>query len=796
MNSESKRLKQLRKYQILDTPNDTELDRITQLASRIFNAPICAISLVDEDRQWFKSRVGLSICETSREVSFCSHAIDSPTDLFVVKDARNDDRFKSNPLVVDEPKIVFYAGAKLTDSDGYTLGTLCLIDTVAREFDLNDRSIFKDLASTCMFVIENKYKNSSFEQDRYLAKIILDNDPSFIWLKDKCNNIIFSNKAAANAIGESPNSLSDKNTSDYYPEYADDFYKDDLEVINTKRPKLNIVEKFYTNGSYVDIETCKYPVFDENGQVSSVLVISRDISEEKKLSDALIELTNLQNSILNSTNMSIISTDRTGIVKIYNKEAEVMFGIPCSNVIGNITVVELLGDKYLREYFNLNDDTDLFSHLTAKSREGIAETNEFRFFNSKNESIEILITTTVVLNKDGNIEGYLFVSKDVSNLKDALKEKLELEQRIAEARLAVKQKTEFLANISHEVRTPLTSIVSLSELLLDTNLNEEQYEDAIGIYESSKSMSKLLGTVFDFSKIEAGSLSLIENNIITSEFLRHIQLDFEKLIEHKNQIPHYSVIGRVPDEVYLDVNRVYQILNHLIDNASKFSAERKIVKLEIEFNKNTLRFSVTDLGVGISEAIKDRIFKPYMQGDSSTKKEYSGLGLGLAMSSELAKLMHGSITYKSVVGEGSTFSFELPLQSKDIESIDLEILKNKKVLIAEDNIVNRIVLNRVLQSAGIVVTEAVDGVEVFQKLKHDTFDLILLDIHMPNMDGIQVLEELKKLEDFNTPVAMLTACVTKNEKDLTESLGSRAFFTKPIERDELFKGLAKILISG
>jgi PAS domain S-box-containing protein len=639
------RLNRLRSYQILDTAREQEFDRITSLASNLFNVPISVISLVDRHRLWFKSAYGINISEVPSEKSFCKHCINNLPEVTVIPDARLDNEFNNSPLVISSPHIVFYAGAPLIDSEGFALGTLCIIDSMARQVDAKEQQILKDLAAIVVNQIEYRYLDRKLKEELEIKSQILKHIPSYVFLKDTENNIIFANDKAASALKLDQQEMAGKSTKEFYPELADDYYKDDLRVINSKAISLGIREKV---GNTL-VRTDKVPILNEHNEVRSILVVSTDITNEVE---------------------------------------------------------------------------------------------------------------------------------------------------IEEVKKATFRKSQFLANISHEIRTPLTSIVSLAELLSESELPSVYKEDVRDILGSALHLKDLIGDVLDFSKIEAGELTLIEQEVSTEKLISSLQRDFKRIADTRNQIIQLENKSTLPKFLLLDSGRLRQILYNLFSNASKFSPPNSNIKMRISNQNEFIVFEVEDNGIGIPPELCLKIFEPYVQIDSSLSRQAEGIGLGLPISSELAKLMNGSLSVISDGESGSTFTLKIPIRECDSAELDEEKqimpFRGKKVLLAEDNIINRIAMKRILGSLGIEVDEAIDGEDVFKHLDNSNYDLLLLDIHMPKLNGLEVLDKLRNENLYNGHVAMLTACATKEERNKALSLGSVAFFTKPVERQNLSVKLSEI----
>ncbi|HYP05540.1 MAG TPA: ATP-binding protein, partial [Bryobacteraceae bacterium] len=367
------------------------------------------------------------------------------------------------------------------------------------------------------------------------------------------------------------------------------------------------------------------------------------------------------------------------------------------------------------------------------------------------------------------------------------------------AQAASKAKTEFLANMSHEIRTPMNGILGFAALALEGSADEEQKEHLQTVCDSAQLLVSIVDDILDFSKVEAGRMSLESTVFSLHETVRKTVASFGARARDKGLDLVCSIAPDVPTNVEGDPVRLRQILGNLLSNAVKFtpqgSVSCKVSVAKRDGEMADLRIDVVDTGVGIPGESKRRIFEAFTQADYSITRKFGGTGLGLAISARLAELAGGHIMVESEEGQGSTFTLQFPLKISNqtpaplvTEPIDIEWLSGMQVLVAEDNKVNQRLMQKLLTSRGARVSIAENGLSAVEQFTPDRFDLILMDLQMPDMDGFMAAEHIRRIDRDavkRTVILALTADVLPETRNACFDAGMDGFLTKPVKLMDL-----------
>lgn len=490
-----------------------------------------------------------------------------------------------------------------------------------------------------------------------------------------------------------------------------------------------------------------------------------------------------------------------------------------ANITG-ITRIKLTGTDFFDYFTEPQKAREIYQEIFAK---GSVADFPLTLRHNKGKLTDVLFNGSVFKDDLGNVMGVVIVARDVTEqrrvaselveakvfaelateIAESAKLKAETATRIAED--AVKAKQQFLSNMSHEIRTPMNAIIGFTKVVLKTDLTEKQKEYLQAIKLSGDALIVLINDILDLAKVDAGKMRFEQTAFKMASSISAMLHLFETKIQEKNLELIKEYDKNIPDVLVGDPVRLHQIILNLVSNAVKFTTDGKItvsvLMVEEDDDIVKIEFAVSDTGIGISEGKISNIFENFQQATSGTSRLYGGTGLGLAIVKQLVEAQAGSIKVSSKLGEGSVFSFTLSfLKTKfevdtETEFLDLQKgVKHLKVLVVEDIALNQLLMKTLLDDFGFDRDIASNGRIAVEMLANNTYDIVLMDLQMPEMNGFEATEHIRKVMNLSVPIIALTADVTTVDLAKCKEVGMNDYIAKPVDERILYSkivGLAK-----
>lgn len=496
---------------------------------------------------------------------------------------------------------------------------------------------------------------------------------------------------------------------------------------------------------------------------------------------------------------NIITNMNLGLIEV-NLKGEIIFANQTFCNMSEYALEELKGQN-VASFFELEEQKQSVAEIYDKSRKNSSTSYEIEIYGKSKQQRWWFISSAPQFNDKGQLIGSIGIHLDITEQK-------RLEQELAEAKTfaeaAAKAKELFLANMSHEIRTPLNVIIGMIRQLNKENLTDGQQFYVKQSESSAKHLLTILNNVLDIAKIDSGDMEIVATAFSPSALAYNVHSIMYSQAIDKNLSFILQVQPEIKPALLGDETRLRQVLINLIGNAIKFT-ESGTVQLSVSLvketnNTQTLCFEVQDSGIGMSESFISKIFDKFTQEENTSNRKYEGTGLGMAISRDLIQLMGGTLHVQSLKGTGTRFSFELSLTIDNPENlvqirpqVKEGVFVGKKALLVEDNEMNRFIAIQSLSFLGFDVTEAENGLIAVEKMKSEPFDLVLMDIQMPIMDGLEATNHIREKLNITTPIIALTANAFKHDIELYISKGMNDYITKPYDEEDFFRKIEYVM---
>lgn len=680
--SEIKRLEKLISYGILDTPPEAFFEELARLIAIVCDTPMALISFLDDKRQWYKAKIGVSQSEVPIEETICQYTLTQ--EVLEIPDTFQVPLLDNNSHVHSSNGIRFYLGVSMRSPEGLPIGSVCALDLKPREISPAQTEALQLIARQIIHHLEMEQKNRVMGDE--LKKVLeskIEEAKRQIQLKELAYNNLFQAISRSNAIME----------------------------------------------------------FSPEGKILSA-----------------------------------------------NQHFEDLLGYAEEELVGN----------YHQKLMSEEDEQENKAFWTDL-RSGDLKMGRFRRRHKDGSTIWVQASYNPVLDEDGKL---LKVTKIAQNITREMLQQVAMENAKSMAESLNSQKDAFIANVSHEIRTPINAVLGFADLLIETEEDPHKLNYLSSIQVAGENLLYLVNDILDLSKIESGNFQIDNAPFQLRATVNIVVSMLEVKATQKGLQFMVKVDDNVPDFLLGDKNRLTQILVNLVGNAIKFTTAG-MVKLNIHAEnageRVIIHFEVSDTGLGIAPDKLNSIFDRFTQGETDTSRKYGGTGLGLNITQQLAILQGGKIHAESTLGKGSTFHCIIPFAidprggnlSQDHRSQSGIVDLKGRVLLCEDNRMNQMIIQAIFKDTEVEVDIANNGLEGLECLRKKAYQLVLLDIQMPEMDGYQTVTAIRQNLGLDVPIIALTAHSMIKEKNRCLAMGMNDYLSKPFRKEELLDTMAR-----
>ncbi|MDN3677636.1 CHASE3 domain-containing protein [Flavobacterium paronense] len=733
----------------------------------------------------------------------------------------------ANGSVVDAPLTIRHKNGKLTDvlfnGSVYKdeLGVIKGVVIVAR--DIAEQKWALDLRSA-----NNELAYQNEEKEKRAAELVIANEELAFQNEEKenrANELILANEELAYQNQEKENRAEELVLANKELEYQNKIKeKKAAELVIANKELAFQKDEKQNRADELEIANKEllFQIDEKQNRADELEIADKELNfqneekEKRVLESKVLEAYTDSLELASQYSLSLIEASRDPLFTI-SPEGKITDTNQASVRVTHVSKEDLLGSDFITYFTDPQKAKEGYEEVFAK---GFVV--DYPLTIKDHKLTDVLFNGSVYKNDKGNVIGAVVVARDITEQKKAEKELIEakiyaeLATSIAEdakviaetattkAEEAVKSKQQFLSNMSHEIRTPMNAIIGFTKVVLKTELTAKQKEYLTAIKMSGDALIVLINDILDLAKVDAGKMTFEKTPFKLHLSIKAMLHLFETKIQEKNLklITHYD--KNIPEVLLGDSVRLHQIILNLVSNAVKFTNEGKItvsVNLQSETDEEVLlKFAIADTGIGIKETKTEKIFENFQQATSGTSRIFGGTGLGLAIVKQLVEAQKGTITVDSTFGKGSTFSFILKFMKTNADAVlEPEILelntdiKDTKILVVEDMELNQLLMKTLLDDFGFECEIAANGKIAVEKLKKNNYDIVLMDLQMPEMNGFEATEYIRKTMKLTLPIIALTADVTTVDVAKCKEVGMNDYISKPVDERLLYSKLIGLI---
>jgi PAS domain S-box-containing protein len=669
----------------------------------------------------------------------------------------------------------------LTATDGLCFGALCLVN--AEPVFLNNQQKEALLLLALQFTAQLFNTKSNVQLKQALAKAekfnaLFDQSTEIHCITDTEGKIEYISEAVYRLLGYSPADTLGKTIWDFcVPGERERLRPQIYAALGEGHDRFNVETRTLTKAGEL-----RWFEWSDVVKEDHWLINGRDITARKQ-------------SELDARILSTAVEQASAAIFIRNTELQITWANPAAVQLLGYSLEELVGETFLSLFVGPEMDASVHAHAAKKLKKNEPYEIEIQFYKNDKSLVWLSVSTSFVFNLTGQVERIVSVAFDITQRKQV---EAQLVKTSDDAVKLSRAKESFLSVMSHEMRTPLNAVIGMSRILSEEEhlAHQQEHLDILGF--SAQNLLTLINDVLDFTKIETGNMMLESRPVNLEQLVHHTVQSLKPKAREQGIEFFYELTPELPVSVFADQTRLYQILMNLAGNAVKFTTTG-YVKIGLELLEETaseveISFAVSDTGIGITADKLEMIFDAYTQAGSDITRKYGGTGLGLAITKKLISLYNSHIEVESEPGQGTTFSFRIWFKKALADAVfthpEKELPLTGHVLVVDDSSVNRLVAKKILQKWQLTTDFAENGFEALEKIKTNRYSLVLMDIHMPVMGGLEATKLVRSKTDpyyQQLPILALTGSTLEQEQQLIHNYGMNDCILKPFDTAELYR---------